>query len=609
MVFERVLRWRILRGLSPRRGCRSWSTSHILLRLVNLMTRRVHARPLHRVALFAATLLAIFHAAAAHAVPPEYFRSIALHPTNPDVFAVRYDNAYGGLLFSRDGGKSMQLLPARYFYYYSLQRWVPMIIAGDGKLQVALDEGLALDDGNGCIAPPGEGETQPSDPAVKGLWVADVTLHPTEPETSFLLTTGDTKTAHAGVWRRKQGTLAPLGTSEPLAAGGKLAFYAGSLRVVARAASTEGIRFVETGLKNDYSTMPMASTPVLRISDDLGKTWTTSTIPDPMKTGGTPRIVLVDGSEPFKAIVAIENGFGDESDDPIDPLFVTKDGGQTFAPYLDQVKSIGEAALLPSGQVLVADRSPEGGLWSATNFDSSPTKIADFSVRCLAYQPQTKKVFMCKFAELGYYDPAAKTFCTIYSMKEATGFVSCPGAPVAQSKKVIDQLCGGWCGAAHYASSAICSSFVSEPGRICGPAAYAYDNNDPNPDKRWIEPPGANGSPRCTGFPARLTTGMGTMTGSDGGTDATLSDAGGNDGGSTALDAGAQTSADADEPQSPGGGGAVPEKKKSGGGCHVSPRVGSGSGGSNTGLASSFLLVLAVAARGRHRRRAQRAVA
>jgi hypothetical protein len=443
-------------------------------------------------------------AGVAHAVPPEYFHSIALHPTDPQVFAVRYESAFGGLFLSRNGGQSFQLVPARAFYNYGLQRRVPMTFAGDGTLLLALDSGLLVDDGKGCMPPPPASAPHASEAAVAGLWVMDVTPHPTDPDTSFVLTSGDTMGAHSGVWRRNKQGLVALGKSEPAPAmPGKLPFIASDLAVIARTASMDGVRFIEAGTKYDHSTTPLTTSPVLRVSDDLGTTWTTYNIPDPNKTSGNARILLVDGSEPFKAIVSLENGFGEESSDPMDPLFVTKDGGQSFTPYLDKIQVAEDAVLLPSGQILIGDRGGAGGLWSADNFDATPTKIRDSSVNCLAYQPKTQKLLMCSHYEVGYYDVANKSFCAMFRMNEVAAFPSCPSAPLDQNAKGIDQLCNGLCGAAHFASAPVCTSFPIPPNRTCGPSAVAYDNSNPDPNKRWVEPPGDNAAPRCAGFVGR----------------------------------------------------------------------------------------------------------
>jgi hypothetical protein len=247
------------------------------------------------------------------------------------------------------------------------------------------------------------------------------------------------------------------------------------------------------------------TTPVLRVSDNLGMSWTSHPIPDTAKAAGSPRFLLVDGSsDAFKALIYLEAGLGEDASDAMDTILVTKDGGQSFTLFSDKLQVAGEIAQLPSGEILLGDRGfapMGGGLWSVANLDSAPTKIADFSVHCLGYQPKTQKLYLCKLNELGYWDTAAKSFCEIFQPPDTSAFVSCPSAPLEQNAAGIKQVCGGFCGAAHYASAPVCSTFTPPAmTNLCGPAALAYDNNDPDPEKRWVEPPGPGAAPRCVGF-------------------------------------------------------------------------------------------------------------
>jgi hypothetical protein len=500
------------------------------------------------------------------AVPPEYFRNLALHPSDPNVMVLRYESAFGGLFFSRDAGHSFQMLPGQTFTKYDLRRFVPMLIDGEGKLIVGLDTGLHVDDGKGCAL-------DKIDETLGELWIADVAPHPSEPDTTFLITTGDTKGKHSGVWRRKGGTVSPLGMSEPAPAmPNKFPFIASALRVIARPASTEGVRLLVLGTSYDYATTTPVVTPVLRVSDDLGMSWTSHTIPDAAKAGGSPRFLLVDASsDPFKALIQLDNGFGEDSTDPMDTILVTKDGGQNFTLFSDKLQVAGEVAQLPSGEILLGDRGfapMGGGLWLAANLDSAPTKIADFAVHCLAYQPKNQKLYLCKLNELGYYDVSAKSFCEIFQPPDTTSFVSCPSAPLEQNAAGIKQVCNGFCGAAHYSSAPVCSTFTPPAmTNLCGPAAYMYDNSDPDPNKRWVEPPGPGAAPRCTGFTGPSQDG-GVAPVGDAGSAGT--DAGGSSG---TTDAGAASSSDAGSPQvGPDGEDDAGTTHKKGGGCQLAAR-------------------------------------
>jgi hypothetical protein len=531
----------------------------------------------------------------AHAVPPEYFRNIVLHPTDPNIFVLRYESAFGGLFFSRDGGHSLQMVPGQSFYRYDLRRFVPMQFAGDGKLLLALDSGLDIDNGMGCFPPPpNTNVAHYSDPAVAGLWVADLAPHPSDPDTTFLVTTADPKDkGHSGLWKRdKQGAITPFGAADPAPAmPNKFSFIATGLKVVARAASTEGLRFIMTGTTYDNTTATAVSAPVLRVSDNLGMSWTNHPIPDPNKTGGNPRLLYVDGSDPFKALVFLENGFGEDSDDAIDPIFVTKDGGQSFTPYLDKVQVAGEFVALPSGQLLIADRGIPGGLWSAANLDAAPSKIADYAVHCLAYQAKTQKLFMCKLNELGYYDVGANSFCEIFRPSDAASFVSCPSAPLEQNVDGIKQLCGGFCGAAHYSSAPVCSTFTPPAmTNLCGPMANMYDNENADPDKRWIEPPGPGAAARCAGFTGPVPVADAGMPDASA---AGTSDAGGG----TSSDAGAASEHDAGSTHDAGTSGESEDggvAKKKHGGCQLA--VGT-HGSWRSALLSMLALALLIGAR------------
>src|SRR5689334_5261867 len=48
----------------------------------------------------------------AWAGPPETFVQVAFHPSDPMQIALRYDQGGGGMLLSRDGGRSWQLVCA-----------------------------------------------------------------------------------------------------------------------------------------------------------------------------------------------------------------------------------------------------------------------------------------------------------------------------------------------------------------------------------------------------------------------------------------------------------------------------------------------------------------
>ncbi len=428
-------------------------------------------------------------AAAARAVPPEYLSGVALHPLHPGMFVLRYESAGGGFLISRDGGKSASATPSHAFLKYGFSGQVPFTLASDGKLLIGQLDGLFSDDGAGCVG---------ATPSL--AWVADFAPHPSDPDLVFLVTTGNTKGMHAGLWQRERGgKLSALGVSEPLMASGNS--FAGlvvqGLKVTARAESALGLRFVAVATRYRVQDGKMLPAPVLRISDDAGASWSERPLPDAGADKGTPRLLAVGAGAPTKIVVALELG-GDTSD-PIDPIYYSADEGQTFVAYLSEIKRAHAALLLPDGRFLVGARARAGGLWLADSLGAAPRKIAGHAVHCLSHHAPSGRTYMCKPHEFGLLELGSGTFCSQFQLNE-TRALSCATLSDAQRTAVQTQLCNGFCGPGHYASAALCAGY-DDPARICGPSAHAYDQQNPDPDKRWLEPPGLAAAARCSGAP------------------------------------------------------------------------------------------------------------
>jgi len=325
---------------------------------------------------------------------------------------------------------------------------------------------------------------------------------------------------------------------------------------------------------------------VFRTSDDLGQTWTEHPIPVADGLGGTPRLLAVQGGEVVKLVVSMVR---EASVDPFDPILVTTNTGATFTPYLDTVFKTGQAVVAPGGKLYLSDMGTsvaEGGLWEASEIGAPLTKIVDYSVHCLGYDKEASQLYLCKGYELGRLDPASKAYCRIYQLNETQDFVcdlaAIPKFSEDDTTSVAErvkqsQMCGGWCGASHYASSPFCANY-NDFSPICGLAARAYDMQAPV-GQRWVEPPGTD-EPRCAGFepPAQ-----------DGGVDAGAN-----------QDAGAADAATTLDGESPRADAAViaPGKKSDGdSGCSAGP--------SGRGPSGSWLVALALLTGLRLRRRAR----
>jgi hypothetical protein len=468
---------------------------------------------LARCALLAALSL---NSNSARADPFESLRALILHPADPRVMVLRYESGYGGLLISRDGGHSFSILPSSAITKYALRGNVPMHFTRDGKLLLALDDGLYVDDGQGC-------QFSASGSLLENAWVVDLALHPSDPDIVFVLTmaspSGD---VHAGLWRRTATEMTPLGASDPAPPPRQRnPIQPTSLKVVARAASVGGVRFIEGALVADEGDAGSGVKAVLRVSDDQGATWETHEISARREEIGLPRILAVEGDDPFRALVALQVGSNEDTSeqaqDPFDLIFLTSDSGATFSPYSAALRMADQALLLPNGQVLIADRGPGGGLWSAANIGGSLTKVQEFPVHCLGYRPEDDTVFLCKGYELGVYDLTTHSFCAFFQNREVQALVSCPSQPLADTPKVIDQLCNKWCGALHFASSPVCASLTSPRAMSCVAAARAYDS-----EAGHIEAPLGNPAPRCSPPPPPLSSDAGVA--ADGGEDAELDD-------------------------------------------------------------------------------------
>lgn len=453
--------------------------------LAPFVARTRSARLLAAYALCAVLLIT----GSARADPVEFLRALILHPTDPRVMVLRYESGFGGLLISRDGGHSFAMVPAQATSKYGFRWHIPIQFASDGKLLITQSEGLFVDDGQGC-------HFSAAGTPLEDAWVVDLARHPSEPDVMFALTMASAAGKHAGLWRRTATELTPMGVSDPVPAPAQRHLVQPTgLSVLPRAASVGGLRFVEAAMIADDGDAAVEAKPALRVSDDEGASWTTHKIPVSADSIGTPRVLAIEGGEPFRALVALQVGLNDDpssESEPIDPIFLTSDGAATFMPYNAELKMADQSLLLPSGRVLIADRGLGGGLWSATNIGSPLSKIQDYPVHCLGYRAQSDTLFLCKGYEFGVYDLSSDAFCAFFQNRETQALVSCPSQPLANDPNVIRQLCGGWCDALHFASSQVCAGLPPDAGAGCVARSVAYDLNAGH-----VEAPGGIAAPRC----------------------------------------------------------------------------------------------------------------
>lgn len=396
-----------------------------------------------------------------HAGPIEEFAQLALHPTDPNIMALRYTAGGDGLFITHDAGQSWQLVCSAMLAFRGDLK--SMRIAGDGSIFVARGfEGLWQGTDRGC----GWRKTD----AITQL-LADVASDPDDPAVMWAVTSSGDDGAQNAVWRRDaSGAWAALGTAD------------GTLlsRVRTTRLSDGGLRIYESGQRGTRAVAGSSTglpNYMIRVSDDAGLTWSEYPFEAPAGTSQTDvsrcpfRLEAIDPRTPDRIVASVDCTV------TADALLVSDDRGASFRPYLTGVTDLGGLALTLDGRVFIGDkgdRSNPGarkGLWAAPDLGTAPTLVSsEYGVYCLAHQPDTDLVFACQQSHLGTVDPESGAFTTVFDFWQATELVSCPGVDAAQVCKA--QLCGDYCGPAHYASAQLCQVY-SDPN--CGPAAAAMD--------------------------------------------------------------------------------------------------------------------------------------
>ncbi|MDB4973227.1 MAG: hypothetical protein JWN48_1568 [Myxococcaceae bacterium] len=441
--------------------------------------------PSLRVLAAGASALALLVSASAQAGPPESLAAIVLQPGVPGAFVLRYENVLGGLLFSDDEGKTVRLLPGTSITRDGVRGDMPpFAVLSDGTVLVGGSEGLLRIDAHGCSASPIAGNAT----------TTAIALHPTDPSVAFYVTSYGADGVPTGLWRRAaSGAVTPLGAADNAAA--DPVFSATGLFVVSMPGAEEGLRFSETGdrrartpaapVPRDAGSAPAdaglsasaSASMALRYSDDLGKTWTERTLPSSFGPG-TLRLLAVDPRDPARMLLGLDR---EGPSNPADAVLLTTNAGASFEIYIDGIARLGQVAQASDGRFWLGDMgnpaevAPSGGLWFGTRIGEPPERLlSGRAITCLARDERLDKLLLCQEYELDQLELTTRSTCRIFGMSDVLSLVSCPGQQLAQSQNVRDQLCGGYCGALHFADAPLCQVF-DEPGVLCGPAARAYD--------------------------------------------------------------------------------------------------------------------------------------
>jgi hypothetical protein len=307
-------------------------------------------------------------------------------------------------------------------------------------------EGMWQDDGDGCA--------WSTVPAFDGRWVTDITAHPTDPMIAFAITSNGGPEAMNGLVRRDaSGQWSDLGTRENLI-----------ISRLAIASTPEGLRFYQSVLRGQ--TMPDDGgipQPIyeIRVSDDEGASW--EAYPFEGAGNASLRLEAVDPSDPDRIVVTIDRG------DAPDSVLVSSDRGQTFEDLL-MVTDLGGIALAPDGRIWIGEATSisnseaSKGLWFAPSLDAAPTKLADYGVECLGYQPANETLYVCQGFSFGTADESG-AFTQIFRLTETKDFVACEGVDMAATCQA--QLCRDYCAAGHFSQAPLCCAY-DDPQ--CGPS-------------------------------------------------------------------------------------------------------------------------------------------
>jgi hypothetical protein len=391
----------------------------------------------------------------AHAGPVEQLVQLVMHPTDPNVMAVRYMNGGDGAFVTTDGGKNWKLLCDAALFDPLGTHGGPLVITGGGTMIMGVFTGMWHDDGHAC--------GWSNEPQYNGQWVADFAVDPIDPSITYAVTsTGGDKLN--GILRRDaSGVWSDLGTKEDL--------LVTDLHVVPHG----GNRRFYVGAVKGQITPPDGGTPtpnyVIRVSDDNGASWTEH---EYGTTDGAFHVQAIDPTNPDRLVISIERAedAGGPPNSTADSVLVSSDQGATFQEYLS-VTEIGGVAFAPDGRVWIgdvgaSDPTQPRGLWFAPSLDIPATKLSmsDYPVQCLGYQKATDTLYACQHWSFGPVNTADGSFISSLKVPKVASFVDCKGVDMAATCQA--QLCGAYCGYGHFAQAPVCCAYSSP---TCGPAA------------------------------------------------------------------------------------------------------------------------------------------
>ncbi len=429
--------------------------------------------------LWVVLLLSLLAGSARASGPVERLLQLLVHPSQPDLLVVRYGAGAGshGFLFSRDGGRSFQLvcsasvsaaktLAVQRVSTRAIPSTAATIVDQHGAVMFAQYGASWIDDGTGCAW---------SDvPELRDKWPLALAHDPRD--VTALLGVVSTS-GKVELMRRVEarGSSAREQNTEHWASAGTIREVDADKVVIDASMAVHAQRLYASLLMQGAKGLTAGY--VMRSND--GKRWTAQLLP---KDQERLNVLAVDPTNADRVLAAISR------DGAADSLLLSTDGGKTFRTYLEP-RAVGGVTFDEAGRVFVGDIGDgaalqvDGGLYTAAQLGTPLAKVSNTAgIDCVVWHRD--RLYVCNGDRFGVMDPETGRLEELLRIDQVRDFVSCPGQDLHAVCR--NQLNSGpsWCCAGHYPFTPLCADYdVTERpdhGRVvCGRSAREYERPSP----------------------------------------------------------------------------------------------------------------------------------
>ena len=381
-----------------------------------------------------------------HAGPIELFDGAQIKPGDPSSVLIQYQWAGSGFLLSHDGAKKFSLVCTSSVSTELRSEKILVYQSGGGSIYVGGFAGMWRGDQNGC------GFTKID--AMNGRFVASITGDPDDLKRVYATSANGAAGSMNGVFTNDGAS------DEWTALGAQDTTWIQTLHVVKKG---DAKRFWQTQVfpdPPDPQTMMLSNVVhyVVRYSDDGAKTWTGNELKPitqfgPEDPSASFRLIAVDPKNPDAIYgIVIRNSM------PDDLLYSPMRGEPGSWSKVAEVTDLGGIAFTPDGKLYFSDKDQMTKQVSVIDTPkAAPRMITDqYVIGCLRWDDAEKRMLACKQWQFGTLDLEKGTFNTIYDMRCAESFASCPGL-----ESICEaQLRPSWCNTDHYPSAPLCANYM-----------------------------------------------------------------------------------------------------------------------------------------------------